>query len=151
MESEDHVGDQILDRLYRLSGNESRAAAPGDRQFVIEALRHSRADVRERAIFIGGLRWMDAEILDTLRHELQAGSEPSDENRRLMVECLVSAALERAIAPEATKQLLDNVLQSADPKTYEAKAAYIGIARLEGRISKQQFAVIDYDKVNVRA
>lgn len=141
--------ENLLDKLYEISGELTKAPSASNYSLVMESLRHKNEDVRERAIFISGLRWMDDEALRIFKDRLQFDSESSDNNRRLMIESLVSAAIESSERSSQLKEFLLELLTKLDGHSTSAKAAFIGIQRLNGDISKQQFAVLDYDDVVV--
>ena len=92
---------------------------------------------------------MDRTILGYFRGALVSHSEPSDDNCRLMVECLVSEVLEAGRASAGLFELLGDVVRDYPETSVVAKAAYVGQRRLNGEISKQQFAVLDYDDIQV--
>lgn len=149
MESNIHQDDELLARLFAVSGSIDRVPRPEDYFQVSVALHHLREDVRERAIFIGGLLWMDPTILGYFRAALEWGGEDCDQNRRLMVECLVSAWLEAGRGQSALESFLQHVLATSSPTSYAAKAAFVGIRRLSGELTKQQFAALDYDDIDL--
>lgn len=150
MESNTHQDDELLARLFVVSGSVDRVPRPEDYFQVSLALHHPRDDVRERAIFIGGLLWMDPTILGYFRATLEWGGEDCDQNRRLMVECLVSGWLEAGRGQGELERFLQNVLATSSQNSYTAKAAFIGIRRLNGELTKQQFAALDYDDIDLQ-
>lgn len=83
----------LLERLYGISGILTAEPDPSNYTLVSRSLFHCDQEVRERAIFIGGLRWADPLILSSFIGAITVGLESVDENRRLMVESLVSATL----------------------------------------------------------
>ena len=142
--------DSLLEKLYALSGIDDRGLDAEAYFLVAKALTHDREDVRERAIFIGGLRWMDKVMLGYFKGVLLSGAKESDGNRRLMVESLVSEAIVRGGNDDGDLQkTLAWIVRSYGKETLAAKAAYIGTKRLNGQISKNEFAIIDYDDVRV--
>jgi hypothetical protein len=142
-------GDDLLDQLYELSGNAGREPEASQYLLVASSLHHPREDVRERAIFIGGLRWFDKTILGYFKGVLATGEEPCDDNRRLMIESLVSEAIERGEVRDSLVRFLAGVQESSSAESITAKAAFIGIKRLRGEISKIQFAQLDYGDVTI--
>jgi hypothetical protein len=149
METNDSASDDIVDQLFSISGNEQRVPQPETFFFVAACLHHNEERVRERAIFIGGLRWMDKTILGYFVAALLGHLEPSQENQRLMIESLVSSSIENDFMRVALPNILESVLSASDPQSLTARVAYVGIERLKGRISKKQFASIDYDSVAI--
>lgn len=141
--------DDLLDRLYELSGGLNRTPTADEYSLVSTSLHHSNDDVRERAIFIGGLRWMDKTILGYFKDAIVSGAESSDDNRRLMIECLVSEAIERGGVRDALEATLAQIQKSFGAESLTAKAAFVGIRRLRGEISKREFAVLDYDDIRI--
>jgi hypothetical protein len=141
--------EAILDKLYAISGKIDRALSDAEYRFVKDALIHQDESVRERAIFIGGLRSLDPIFLGYLLSVLLLRSESSQENKRLIIESLVSATLLSSYHVERMIWVMQLVLKDACPSSLEAKAAYVGIKRLRGEISKTEFATLDYDQVNL--
>ncbi|MBN6149232.1 hypothetical protein JR065_02665 [Xanthomonas sp. AmX2] len=145
----ENKADDLLDQLYALSGNSNRTPG-GDQYFLVSSsLHHPSEDVRERAVFIGGLRWMDKAILGYFKDALISGEEVSDNIRRLMIECLVSEAIERSGSRDSLAGFLADIQRSSGSQSLAGKAAFVGIKRLKGEISKNEFAVLDYDDIHV--
>jgi hypothetical protein len=141
--------DALLNKLFTISGRESRALNADDYLLVSESLHHSRDDIRERAIFIGGLRWMDATILGSFVAALVLNTESSDDNKRLMIEALASRAIERQYKVKELQEFLNYLLASSPAESLCAKAAFVAKERLDGRMTKAQFAVLNYDQVTL--
>lgn len=139
----------LLERLYKMS--RVLAAEPDSSSYVLvsRSLFHCDREIRERAIFIGGLRWADPLILGCFIGIVTVGQEPVDDNRRLMIESLVSAVLRRRLDAASIEEWLRAVLHSNDSKSLLAKLAYIGLLRIQGKMSVSEFASIDYDGVSV--
>lgn len=140
----------ILDELFKISGRSDRTLSDSEYKFIRDSLLHEEESIRERAVFIGGMRIFDPIFLGFFLSRLVLRAEPSLENRRLMIECLVSSSLRKVIDSGALSLVLQAVLQGADENSLEAKAAYIGIKRLNGEMSTSEFAVLDYDDVRVQ-
>lgn len=140
---------KLLERLYKVSGEFAADPEPESYLMVSQAFHHADPEVRERAIFIGALRWMDRTMVGYTFGALQLGSEPVDDNRRLMVEALVSAALRGALDPRALETALIACLGRCESFSKEAKAAYVGILRLRGEVTVAEWARMDYDEVDV--
>ena len=66
-----------------------------------------------------------------------------------MIESLVSAVLRRRLDAASIEEWLRAVLHSNDSKSLLAKSAYIGLLRIQGKMSVSEFASIDYDGVSV--
>lgn len=141
---------KLLDKLYGISGVHTADPGPEDYLLVSRAFHHADAEVRERAIFIGALRWMDRTMLGYTFAAFKLEIEPVDDNRRLMVEALVSAALRGGFDPAALELALVERLSGCDLSSLEAKAAYVGILRLRGKVTVAEWAVMDYEKVDVK-
>ncbi|MDI9272376.1 hypothetical protein [Stenotrophomonas sp. PFBMAA-4] len=139
----------LLERLYRISGILTAEPDSSSYALVSRALFHCDQDVRERAIFIGGLRWADPLILSCFIGAITVGLESVDDNRRLMVESLVSATLRGKLDAISIGSWLRTVIGSSDVNSLQAKAAYIGFLRIKGEISTAEFASLDYDDVVV--
>lgn len=140
--------DELLDYLYKLSGAESRHLSGDDFKLVCESLWSDSPEIRERAIFIGGLRCFDRTVICALRSMLLDGVEGDEENRRLMIEAIVSFHIERSEQVDLTP-LLDRLIGSNHPESLTAKAAYVGMMRINGELDKKGFASLDYDDVVV--
>ncbi|ELC7364702.1 MULTISPECIES: hypothetical protein [Bacteria] len=139
----------LLEQLYRMSGILTAEPDSSSYALVSRSLFHCDQEVRERAVFIGGLRWADPLILGCFIGIITVGMEPVDDNRRLMVESLVSAALRGRLDAISIGSWLGTVIGSSDLNSLQAKAAYIGLLRIKGRISTAEFACLDYDDVVV--
>lgn len=139
----------LLERLYRISGILTTEPDPSSYTLVSRSLFHCDQEVRERAIFIGGLRWADPLFLSSFIGVIAVGMEPVDDNRRLMVESLVSATLRGRLDALSIESWLRSVIGSSDLNSLQAKAAYIGLLRIQGKISTAEFASLDYDDVVV--
>lgn len=149
METEDDAGDQLLDRLYGISGEQNRSPSEIDFHLVCNSLHHARPDIRERAIFIGGLRWADRTVLGYFAGVLCLKLEPDQDNCRLMIESLVSDAVNGGFSSKGLADLLHYIIASYPRELLPAKAAYVGIKRLSGEISKRDFAVLSYADVRI--
>jgi len=66
-----------------------------------------------------------------------------------MVESLVSATLRGRLDSISICSWLGTVIGSSDLNSLQAKAAYIGLLRIQGKISTAEFASLDYDDVVV--
>jgi hypothetical protein len=141
--------DDLLNTLYQLSGDPERKITASNLSLVISSLRNERDDVRERAIFIGGLRWAHEVILGYFVGALSLKLESSDDNCRLMIESLVSWVLQANDDREMLIDFLVKIKNSAAHDSLTAKSSYVGIKRLRGEMTKQQFAVVDYDEIVV--
>lgn len=141
--------ERLLGLLFEISGKRDRIPSQVDYEVVFGALDHPDEEIRERAIFIGGLRWMDDAVLERFKQVLMSGEESCEDNRRLMVESLISQAIERGKERAQLTDFLLDLLDSMDADSLGAKAAFIGIMRLRNKVSKQQFAALDYDNVMV--
>lgn len=141
--------DLLLDKLYRISGVLTDDPDSSSYMLVSRSLFHRDPEVRERAIFIGGLRWADPLILGCFIGMITTGGESVDDNRRLMVEALVSAALRGKIDVVSVESWLRGVLGSSDSDSLQGKAVYIGLLRIQGKMSVSDFASLDYDDVIV--
>ena len=141
--------ESLLDQLYVISGRVDRQLSDAEFRLIACALVHEDDSVRERAIFIGGLRSVDPVFIGFFLSSLLLGSERSDENRRLMIESLVSASLNSPAGPGKMIRNLKDILDGADPSSLEAKSAFVGIKRLRGEISTGEFAILDYDDIHV--
>lgn len=139
----------LLDRLYKISGILTDDPDSPSYMLVSRSLFHCDPEIRERAIFIGGLRWADPLILGSFIGIITLGQEPVDDNRRLMVESLVSAVLRGRLDAASIEEWLRAVLGSNDYESLLAKAAYIGLLRIQGKMSVSEFASIDYDDVSI--
>lgn len=137
--------EQLLDQLYRIAGRLTDRPDPASYALVARSMFDSDAEVRERAIFIGALRWADPVMLSCVTGMLTLGSEPVDDNRRLMIESVVSAALRGKLEPAAIEAWLRVILTKGSADSLQAKAAYVGILRLQGRMSIAEAAAIDYE------
>lgn len=135
----------LLERLY--SGILTAEPDPSSYTLVSRSLFHCDQEVRERAIFIGGLRWADPLILSSFIGAITVGLESVDENRRLMVESLVSATLRGRLDALSIASWLRTVIGLGDVNYLQAKAAYIGLLRIQGEITTAEFATLDYDDV----
>lgn len=141
--------DDLLDHLFAISGSVRGSLDDTQRLLVLNALNHPREDIRERAIFIGGLRCMDPLFLRCFVGSVLLGEESSLGNRRLMVECLVSASIERKWGGDKIIEILRFA------KNYYVKGDFmwnviaVSVRRLEGKISKQEFASLDYDALDI--
>lgn len=139
----------LLDRLYRISGILTDDPDSPSYMLVSRSLFHCDPEIRERAIFIGGLRWADPLILGCFIGIITVGQESVDDNRRLMVESLVSAVLRGRLDAASIEEWLRTVLSSNDYESLLAKVAYIGLLRIQGKMSVSEFASLDYDDVSV--
>lgn len=139
----------LLDQLYRMSGVLTADPESSSYLLVSRSLFHCDQEVRERAVFIGGLRWADPVILGCFIGIITVGMEPVDDNRRLMVESLVSAVLRGRLDAISIGGWLRSVIGSSDLNSLQAKAAYIGLLRIQGKVSNAEFAYLDYDDVIV--
>ncbi|WP_312400790.1 hypothetical protein [Stenotrophomonas indicatrix] len=137
----------LLERLYRISGILTAEPDPSSYTLVSRSLFHGDQEVRERAIFIGGLRWADPLILSSFIGAITVGLESVDENRRLMVESLLSATLRGRLDALSIASWLRTVFGLGDVNSLQAKAAYIGLLRIQGKITTAEFATLDYDDV----
>ncbi|MET3149348.1 UNVERIFIED_ORG: hypothetical protein ABIC77_000550 [Stenotrophomonas geniculata] len=136
----------LLERLY--SGILTAEPDPSSYTLVSRSLFHCDQEVRERAIFIGGLRWADPLILSSFIGAITVGLESVDGNRRLMVESLVSATLRGGgLDALSIASWLRTVIGLGDVNYLQAKAAYIGLLRIQGEITTAEFATLDYDDV----
>lgn len=140
---------RLADTLFRISGRDG-PPRQDDYQLVAGCLHHARSEIRERAILIGGLRWTDPTLLGYFQGALVTDGEPDDENRRLMIECLVSDCVARTAEIEPLTALLQWVLLAQPRESIAAKAAYVGIERLAGRLDAGEYAHVDYAQVEVR-
>ena len=138
-----------LDRLFRISGQLTNHPKPDDFRFVTAALHDSRAELRERAIFIGALRWRDPTVLGYVFFAFQTGIEPDENNRRLMIESPVSASVSGAFDSAVLERELLAALERLAHSEVEAKAAFVGLLRLRGLMSISEWAANDYDRVVV--
>lgn len=145
----DNDEDVLLDELYAISGDDDRTPTADQYFLVSNSLRHSNEDIRERAIFIGGLRWMDEIMIGYFKGFLISGFEESDENRKLMVQCLVSQAMFRNKDKERLMEILRDIMNFYPSHSLTAKAAYVGIKRLDGSMGVREFASMNYDDVEV--
>lgn len=139
----------LLERLYKISGILTDEPDSPSYMLVSRSLFHCDPEIREKAIFIGGLRWADPLILGFFIGIITVGQEPVDDNRRLMVESLVSAVLRGRLDAASIEEWLRAVLGSNNYESLLAKAAYIGLLRIQGKMSVSEFASIDYDDVSV--
>lgn len=139
----------LLEQLYKMSGVLTAEPDSSSYMLVSKSLFHCDQEVRERAAFIGGLRWADPMILGCFIGIITVGLEPVDDNRRLMVESLVSATLRGRLDSISICSWLGTVIGSSDLNSLQAKAAYIGLLRIQGKISTAEFASLDYDDVVV--
>lgn len=139
----------LLDRLYKISGILTDDPDSSSYMLVSRSLFHRDPEIRERAIFIGGLRWADPLILGCFIGIVTMGQEPVDDNLRLMIESLVSAVLRGKLEAASIEEWLRAVLLSNDYESLLAKSAYIGLLRIQGKMSVSDFASLDYDDVSV--
>jgi hypothetical protein len=140
--------DRLTDALLHASAREG-PPRQDDYLMVAGCLHHARSEVRERAILIGGLRWADPTLLGYFQGALATGSELDDENRRLMIECLVSDCMGRRAQVEPLRALLRWVMPTQPRDSLAAKAAYVGIELLSGRLEAGDYARIDYARVHL--
>lgn len=137
--------EQLLDQLYRIAGMLTDRPDPASYALVAKSMFDSDAEVREHAIFIGALRWSDPVMLSCITGVLTLGSEPVDDNRRLMIESVVSAALRGKLERAAIEAWLRVILKQGSTVSLQAKAAYAGILRLQGKMSIAEAAALDYE------
>lgn len=123
----------LLERLYKMS--RVLAAEPDSSSYVLvsRSLFHCDPEIRERAIFIGGLRWADPLILGCFIGIVTVGQEPVDDNRRLMIESLVSAVLRRRLDAASIEEWLRAVLHSNDSKSLWLSQPTLACCAFKGR------------------
>lgn len=148
MQDEDDA--RLPDTLFRISGMSGRPRQD-DYQLVANCLHHPRSDIRERAILIGGLRWQDPTVLGYFQGALVGGAEPDDENRRLMIECLVLHRVDQQGDPESLVAFLRRLAFDLPPDSMTRKAAQAGVDRLRGRLDAKTYASLDYDRLPAEA
>lgn len=139
--------EKLLAKLHRISGRLTRDPSNGDYREISNALHHNDPQVRERAVFAGGLRWKDKTILGYIFYALHAGLDTDADNKRLMIETLASAAISGDIDRNIVDRELSAVLQSGNHSCIEVKAAFVGLLRVRELISTADLARIDYDNV----
>ncbi|SEL53790.1 hypothetical protein SAMN05428989_1870 [Pseudoxanthomonas sp. GM95] len=139
---------RLLDMLFRISGM-SEQPRQDDYQLVTSCLHHPRSEIRERAILIGGLRWKDQTVLGYFQGALVGGREPDDENRRLMIECLVAQSVAQEDDPEGLVAFLRRLSFDLPRASMTCKAAFAGVERLRGRMDAQAYASLDYDQLQL--
>lgn len=141
---------RLLEVLFRISGM-SGQPRQDDYQLVASCLHDRRSEIRERAILIAGLGWKDPTVLGYFHGALDMDSEPDDENRRLMIECLVSFNVASLVAPDALAAFLQRLILRHPRSSMTAKAAYVGVQRLHGRMDDGAYAGVDYDQLQLDA
>lgn len=141
---------RLLDTLFRISGMSGRPRQD-DYQLVANCLHHPRSEIRERAILIGGLRWQDPTVLGYFQGALVGGAELDDENRRLMIECLVLHRVDQQGDPEPLVAFLRRLAFDLSPDSMTRKAALAGVDRLRGRMDAQTYASLDYNQLPAEA
>lgn len=139
----------LLDRLFKISGKLTINPKSDDFRLVAGALHDASAEVRERAIFIGALRWKDPTIVGYLYFALVTDAELDENNRRLIIESLVSASLSGQLDSSALERELLATLRRVEHSQLEAKAAFVGLQRIRGLMSTSEWAVNDYGRVVV--
>lgn len=141
--------EKLLAKLYRISGTLTRDPSNRHYRNISNAFHHTDPEVRQRAIFAGGLRWKDKTMLGYIFYALHAGLETDAYNRRLMIETLAAAAISGDIDRNLVERELQGLLQTGDHSCIEARVAFVALLSIRELISKADLARIDYDNVAI--
>jgi hypothetical protein len=149
VETNNRDDQELLDELFRISGVRGFEPNEQEVQLVLSSLDHSDEEIRERAIFIGGLRWANAAMINQFKSKLLCIWESSDDLSRLMCECVVSDSLRINQSREGAIEFCRKVVSLYPAESRTAKAAYVGILRLKSKMTVQEFAALDYDEFHI--
>jgi hypothetical protein len=140
----------VLGELYRLGGEKVHRHYPdAEVESVLSLVSHEDQEVRERAIFVGGIHWRDKRFVVPIITILRNHRREDELVLITAIMAMGSIAMIRRDEKKLITEELSRVTLAKDVEREAAGCAYKQLLRIHEKISISEFASTRPDEVEI--